>query len=405
MKIGYLVKKRDSCYWIRVLIPTPHIVELGNEVREELLEQVALCDGCRDKGIQERTFFEEGEWKCVGCKKPFSENISEWQNKVMDLIEWADVIVFQRPTSLDHLRMMKMIKEDVKKPVVMESDDEYIKVPEWNTGYQYYKPRKDIIKEMLTTANALTVTTPSLRDSYLEYNKNIHVIKNALDIELIDVTPPANDFVVMKRGKRYTHQNPETDRIPSAEFLEARKGKKFIGWGGSPTHEKDLEIVIPAIKRIVNQEEDVIFGFVGYIHRSFFEIIPVDRLFCFSLVPMAQYFSLYKAIFREGDIGIAPVVDLPFNWAKSCLKVIEYNALNILPVASRSVTYSDAINRGYEAQNLDWDWNSKLRYAINCPDEEKMERLDSNRKFLEENYSILKVAHDWDRFFKCGVNP
>lgn len=396
MKIGYLLKKRDACYWIRVLTPSSHLQSIGYESREELVELAAFCRKCRKGATQEKYFFSDDEniWNCSHCGEPLHEDVNEWRDRVLDLIKWADVVVFQRVTSEDHLRMMKMVKEDFGKPVVFSADDNYIDVPEWNSGYKYYAPRRKIIEEILRESTAVTVTTDPLRDRYLDYNDNVAVIRNSLDIELIDLTPEVDRFGVYDKSGKAVDYN---------KFLEAREGNVFVGWGGSPTHEKDLELIIKGLKRLVKRHDNLIFGFVGYCHRAIMEIIPEDRLFLFGLVPVSQYFSLYKKIFRENvDVGLAPVIDVPFNWSKSALKVNEYMALRVMPVASDLVTYQDAINDGYLVPgDDDYRWMKSIEKAAFGDD--RLDRVESNRNFLEEKYNIKSAVHEWDRFYRSLV--
>lgn len=398
MRIGYLSKKQDACWWIRVFVPMTHLTLNGHEVKEEFLEIQGYCRTCGGQHSLEYQFFHEGDFKCPRCSTLINNQTQQWKDKVMDVIEWAEIVVFQRTTDLDHLRLMK-IAQDMGKPIVLEGDDDYINVPTSNPGYHYYAQREGFVKEMYRIANGVTVTTPGLKSVYGEFNDNIRVIPNCNDIEVVDAEPCLPNVATF---------NGKGQNIPFTAYQEARIGKKVIGWGGSPTHEKDLEIIVPAVKKLLRRDDKVIFGLVGFVHRALMEIIPPDRLFLFSLVPVTAYFMLYKTL--KFDVGIAPVAPLKFNEGKSSNKLIEYQILKVLPVASDFVTYKQDIHRGFLASpNTDglgggeyvgseYGWFRAMSNALNCEDRE--ERVLANRKYAEQNYDIKTQVHQWSDFFQ-----
>lgn len=398
MKIGYLCKKQDACWWIRVFVPMTHLVLQGHEVKEEFLEILGYCKACGGNHTLEYQFFHEGDFKCPRCNSLISNKTQEWKDKLMHVMEWADLLVFQRTTDLDHLRLMKMA-QDMGKPIVLEGDDDYINVPTWNPGYPYYAQRQGFVKEMYRIANGVTVTTPGLKQVYAEFNDNITVIPNCNDIEVIDSEPTLPNVAVFSgKGKQ----------IPFSAYQEARVGKKVIGWGGSPTHEKDLEILIPAIKKLLRREPNILFGLVGFVHKAMLDLIPPEQIFLFSLVPVSAYFMLYKTL--AFDVGLAPVAPFKFNEGKSSNKLIEYQILKVLPVASDFVTYKNDIHQGFLASpntesigggeyvGSEYGWFRAISHAINCEDRE--ERVVANRLYAEQNYDIKTQVHQWSNFFQ-----
>lgn len=390
-----MLKKRDACYAVRVVTPSGMLTSAGHEIKEEMMELSDACKVCGKGGWQEFQFFREGEtFSCTECKSVFKHmNVKAWRESVRNLFEWADVIVFQRPTDEDHLKLIRMAKEQ-KKFTVFEGDDNYIEVPQWNSGFAYYSARRGIIEAMLREAHAVSVTTEALRLRYSHYNKNVTILPNSLDLELISAQPPLEKFAVMK------FQKGQIKTIECEQYLSEKSGKKLVLWGGSPTHEKDLELLLGALKTFARKEPDFMFGFAGYVHRSIFQIVPPERLFMFGLVPVVAYISLYKAI--GAQVGLAPVVNIPFNHAKSPLKVLEYQSLGIMPVASHSTTYSKAIGSGFLAHNGDdSDWFFKIRKAASCEDRE--DRLKQNGEFVHKNFDIKSNYKLWENFYASGA--
>ena len=292
MNIGYLTKKRDACYGIRILTPVSRLNERGHQCIDEVMEKQAFCKSCAEKGSYygpyEVHLNQESSVSCPVCKSEIlsKQEIDEWKAGVERVIESSDIVNFQRPTDLSQLQLMKRVKALGKK-VTQVADDDYFNVEPWNPGFRYYTQRRDIIKETFRICDAVDVTTPALKVLYSEYCKKVEILPNSLDLELIEATPPLHDAKVYMPDKRNKARDgtPQSIAVPFSEFKEIQKSKKLILWGGSPTHEKDLEICVSAIRRISRARPDVMFAFVGYVHHAIIDAVPQGQLFLFSLVP------------------------------------------------------------------------------------------------------------------------
>jgi glycosyltransferase involved in cell wall biosynthesis len=367
-----------------------HIAKLGVECREELLERFNYCKSCQTGPYEIQYDEVSGAHKCPRCGHDMEPDyeVEGWKNSLLDIVSWADVIIIQRYTHKSHLKLIEEIKK-LGKPVIGENDDNYIDIPKWNSGYEYYSSRLNVIEACLKAFDHLCVTTKTLKDFYSAYNPNITVIRNALDLELIDVSPKVDFFEVY---------NTSGKLLSKEEYLNTRNGRKLVCWAGSPTHEKDLEMIAQDMKKLANKEPDIVFGFVGYVCRMMLDMIPKDRIFLYGLVPVSNYYSLYKSL--DIQVALAPVVENAFNNGKSNLKVIEAQAMNVFPVASNSVTYRSAIHRGLLAENHgNSDWYFKTRRAISM-DEERDLAIKENRIFVEREYNVKDTAHEWVSMFK-----
>lgn len=401
MKVLFLTKKRDACWYFRVLIPMSYMNINGHECKDELLEHsVQYCEHCKNRFLVEIQYDEaEDVVNCHLCGKPITESLSTWKQSIQDLVSWADVVVMQRVSDAAHLKLLKEIQSSGKK-VGLEFDDNYFEVPETNPGREYYFHRREVLADLMKQADFITVTTVPLKERYLEFNQNIYVLPNSLDIEMFDLTPKAEMYKVfakitktqkkMVKGEMLVQKGAELVPMMNTEFEKIREGKIVIGWGGSPTHEDDLAIVIDACSRVAKQNQNVIFLFFGYVHNAFLSKIPDGQLFMVCLAPVSYYFNMMKAL--RYDIGLAPVKENLFNAAKSNLKTIEYFQQRTIPVASNFTTYNSSINKGFLAENAEWSWHSQLRKAINLSEEEKNRILDENRKYVEENFNM---KHNW----------
>jgi hypothetical protein len=114
-----------------------------------------------------------------------------------------------------------------------------------------------------------------------------------------------------------------------------RSRKMKVGWVGSTSHRSgDLEIlkgVLDAGPWRVHHS--------GHVHGAthFAEKVglPIHQV---TTSPM-HHPQLYARLSFEFDVGLAPLVDIPFNRAKSWIKAIEYAAAGIPMIMSDVAEY------------------------------------------------------------------
>jgi len=370
-----------------------HLALRGHETKECLLDQVIQCIHCGAKVIQEIHMNHSGDvFHCKHCYAPIMNRLNEWKQSIFEQLDWCEVAVFQRVLHSSHLALMKEAKARGKF-VVCESDDDYLNIPKNNPGYIAYEENKESLMGILSAADAHTVTTPALRETYLPYCPRIEVIPNSYDIEIFDSTPAAPELKVFTGKSRL---------IPYSHFLEARKGKKFICWAGSPTHIDDVALMIKPLKKLMQREPNVIIGMCCYVHAQMIQEFPEDRFFLFSLVPTMYWFNLLQAL--KPDVWLGPVVHSKFNAAKSNVKKLESAMMGSIFVGSDFDTYNQDDFEARLVQNNDYEWFRGLRWAMNVEPEERERIVKYNREILLRDFDIKVVVNQWERFFQSGVS-
>ena len=161
----------------------------------------------------------------------------------------------------------------------------------------------------------------------------MHVCYNAIDDRQVERISPA---------------------VASLSGSPKRDGQIRIGWAGSNTHVEDLRIAIPALTKLMTEDERVRFVCIGHDVRG---LLPRElqsrseyagtshtrRTFYASTdwdsqeLPSIKYYDLIAA--ADFDIAIAPIERSRFNASKSWLKVMEYCMLGIPSVASNHSPY------------------------------------------------------------------
>lgn len=246
---------------------------------------------------------------------------------VQEAVRGADAIVVQMVHTPVALQLFRSIKDMVPdKPVLVEVDDNFFSVAEWNPAWSSYwpgSPYRDLAIAQFKEADGLIVTTPHLKETYGELNANIWVIPNAIDF-------------------------PTWDRVQ-----RARRPGIRIGWAGGASHEEDMRIVLPAIKNILAKHKGVRFVFVNGPGQSglpdWLKMPGVEHHAKWT--PIEKYAQSVAR--HDFDIGIAPLVDHSFNRSKSNLRWLENSALGIPTVASRVGHFAETCRDGVDAYLAD----------------------------------------------------
>jgi hypothetical protein len=252
-----------------------------------------------------------------GCA--FRLPYGQWKDKRIDeherlgpehLVTTSDVVT--RP-------VWAMVREHWKKAIVYDTDDLHlgVGVQPWN-GYKVdVDYERDLIADMVRRATLVTVSTPALAQSYGVYNKNIRVIRNAIDISAY-----TSDSVLPKRDRPLVLYYGGAARM--RDFL----GQVFTGDPDDGTPRAGRAIEWLRRSRLIST------AFVGLDEP---QLAPLfRRLFdeVYDYVEGPRNFARLLASINA-DIGVAPLGGDEFDRHKSELHWLEYAVLGIPCVAQR----------------------------------------------------------------------
>lgn len=290
------------------------------------------------------------------------------------------------PTAIN--AMLALAKHFGKK-VMMDMDDNYLGVLPHQPAYEYYHPgsqKVTVLGATMSLLDGITVSTDPLKKEYFDHTKKIHNVEPQ-----IDVLPNCNDFRDWMYKKK-VHND----------------GIIRIGYAGSTTHNGDLEIAIPAIKRILKQH-NARFQILGSISREYREEFlnkfgeVKDKVDIFYGTPTWNGYP--ELLLSQGwDIGIAPLEDNNFTICKSHIKWMEYAMAGIPTVASYVYPYYQTIQgvdtirhgeTGFLAKTEE-DWFNQL--------EELIKRKNLRRKIATNAYEFIKDNWQWEQHKHKWVN-
>lgn len=246
-------------------------------------------------------------------------------------VDLNDVCFFQRPFSDTHLKLFLKAK-GTNKLTWLDYDDDLFCIPFSNRAFNTYaSPKiKSNITKMIEKADILTVSTEQIKETLKKYNENIFVAHNAM----------------------------------SWSFLSdpyEKKKTKIIAWRGSNTHDEDLLVFLPYLKKIASEYQDWRFIFIG---EAFFGIneLPKNRTMKIDAMTIPEYFGFLNDI--NPEIAIVPLIDNKFNRSKSN---IAYQEFGYSQAAVLAPDWQEWRHYGCTNYSSPEDFYEKLKHLIEHP--------------------------------------
>ncbi len=202
-------------------------------------------------------------------------------------------------------------------------DDNFLDFPPDHLDWPI-RQKSDVVQYWLREADAVWVTTFTLKERYQEFNENIRVIPNALDERLLVPPQRAPDLYS-------DFQRPVT-----------------VGYMGTFTHDEDLLMVAPALEKLSQRYGSRLrVELVGALGRleTYDRLQKLPLRICRPRPEESNYplFTLWFTSQVRWDIAIAPLRDSPFTRSKSDIKFLDYSAIGAAGVFSRSPAYIGSV--------------------------------------------------------------
>lgn len=179
------------------------------------------------------------------------------------------------------------------------------------------------VETIARLVDVVTVSTKPLQKIMSSFNDRVVYIPNLLDEQ--------QWWISTKRSES------------EDSFKKGQDDIIRIGYIGTPTHDRDLDIVESAIKTIeAKHKNKILVEVIGGFEKTkpkFGNRVPLPK--------KTDYPSFVEWLDKRvnWDIGIIPLVEDRFNNSKSYLKFLEYAALDLAIVCSNVPTYREvAVN-------------------------------------------------------------
>lgn len=154
----------------------------------------------------------------------------------------------------------------------------------------------------------------------------------------------------------------QLSNVPSCTWLKVAPSEvtqstlSISYFSGTRTHDADFCLVVPALKRLLDEMPELTVQVVGPLQTSFRH----PRLYFRAKVDFSEYVHLV----RDSYITIAPLVDTPFARCKSAIKVLESAVMGVPAVASEVSEYAEIDIHGVLKVPSPDKWEEVLRHAL-----------------------------------------
>jgi processive 1,2-diacylglycerol beta-glucosyltransferase len=233
--------------------------------------------------------------------------------------------------------------------------------------------QKNIIRTFVKEADGVIVSTEPLRQRLLHLNSKIIVVPNHLDEQLL--------------------------HYPST--IENSSDIVKIGYMGTPSHESDLMMILPALREILHKYRDCVkLQLVGVLDNNkiskLFEGLPVESM---NTEGNIEYLKFMKWLSSntKWDFGIAPLENNKFSMSKSDIKFLDYGILRLPGIFSKVDPYLGTVRHlenGYLVENNQEDWYEGLETMIK--DHQLRKVLGDNAfAYVRGNRVLKDRAIDW----------
>ncbi|MCB0318913.1 MAG: hypothetical protein KDD56_09160 [Bdellovibrionales bacterium] len=175
-----------------------------------------------------------------------------------------------------------------------------------------------------------------------------------------------------------------------------------IGWAGSLGHMPDLLAFLPKIEELILSNDRFHFWAMGNEAISRYVKLPKEKFVLLPWGNMEQYFSFWKQV----DIGISPMLDVPYNQCRSDVKAIEMSAFGVVPVLQDFDMYQEfSQNTGIslvedfsdiieKIRNLEADRESLKTLALQAYGYINDKRLGANNLERLEFYNSVLIKNN-----------
>lgn len=180
------------------------------------------------------------------------------------------------------------------------------------------------------------ITTNGFLAEYLkkDINKPCYIIKNYLN---------------------WIQEEVSTEYFNAKQRLQTEKPFEIGYFSGSPTHVKDITVIMPEVEKFLNKHENAVLKIVGYMKLpEQYKYLEEKEKICF--VPFQTFVGLQYHQAKV-DVNVVPLVNNEFSNCKSELKYFETAIVGTITCATPSYTYAGAIKNGengYLCEEGDW---------------------------------------------------
>lgn len=269
-----------------------------------------------------------------------------------------DSVVIQRPLNpsiLELFNQVKLYRRGDRPLMIAELDDDFWSIPP-SSPAAMGKESLLRLTRIIYLADRMVVSTPSLCQKVL-------AIRPLADVRVAPNCLP-NDI---------------------SWWGDPTKEQEAVVFSGGCTHKDDIEDALVGVRRLMRKLPLYLVGTpysTRYRHTVHQDWVP----------DISSHYSRLSE--HAGSVGMAPLTKDPFNLSKSNIRLLEYIAAGLLPVATAYGPY-DNPRLTYSQVHQGHEWRSHLRNALALRGEERAMVMSRLQSYVKEHYLIAAQAESW----------
>lgn len=294
----------------------------------------------------------------------------------VSLSEQIDAMVIQRIVPIDFLVMLLSMQAAGMR-IAWDTDDDFLSIPPWSPLKLRDIDKAAFVAARVTANEVFCATEPIAKRLTTAFDgmrtNDVTILPNLVDLD---------DW-----GGGLDHPPCEDGRIR-------------IVWAGSNTHDADLEMIEPALDKLLKQYPQIDLHVFGVCPAKW-KATWWGRVTETPWVPLEKFAPTLAEI--RPHIGLAPLVDHPFNKARSNLKWLEYTMVGAVTVASTIGPFPSRLANGIAYAARPESWVSTIEGLIE--DEAVRRRMhEDSRQCVKAEWSWQSAARDkWLSAFRAFV--
>ncbi len=226
-----------------------------------------------------------------------------------DFIEAADLLIVVQSDDVDLLPLIAQRRKQGKKTLV-EYNDNFYAPPSANHLYRKWSAPlvQQTYELFMEESDGVIVTCDGMAELLrAKTSKPVYVIENHL------LEAPSLESSLSYKP---------TDEIR-------------LAWAGSSGHLADLLMAAPTIKQLLSELPQLRFHFMGNLQIPQVLQLPVEQCRFFDWQDVEKYYQFWESV----HIGLAPLIDTPYNACRSDIKAVEMCSRGVLPLLSNGKQY------------------------------------------------------------------
>lgn len=232
--------------------------------------------------------------------------------------------------------------------------------------------------ETLKLCDYAITTTPTLSKELKKYVKEVYINRNVSSESMV----------------KYS--------LSAMKNVSKKEDKVIIGYlSGSITHNEDFELILPVVKRVMEENKNVYLKICGLLD------IPTELEHLKGRILASPFVSWEKlpTIISSIDINLAPLVDNLFNNAKSENKWTEAALCSVPTIASNCGAFKEVIKNKHDGilcKDID-SWYKELTNLIKNAEYRKAIGKNAQDKVLK-NYVTTYTGYGLTKFIKSKLH-